>query len=271
MNLAKLSQHLLDGHDLFFMGEEDDSTFDDWICAESMWKTMGSPTYDTTESENEVLENTSQNEEKEPTLVQQLPPTFAKVRNSDSSSDSSSGNISSSRSKKKSHSKRTLDRVDTKINTLVNKAETDQQRNDSRFKTLDENQTEVKNHLYKFEHTLNGKLDDLTVQNIASQNELRTIHEGIVSNTVKIMSDAESQKKRCENLEKYCESLAEQMEKISQPPIQPDPIVQAPVNEHKEIDQLNDSTGLSSVQNLPIMKESLSVSRQIVPNQNHVQ
>ena len=36
MNLAKLSQHLLNGHDLFFMGEEDDSTFDDWIFAESM-------------------------------------------------------------------------------------------------------------------------------------------------------------------------------------------------------------------------------------------
>ena len=38
------------------------------------------------------------------------------------------------------------------------------------------------------------------------------------------------------------------MEKISQAPIQPDPIVQEPVNEYKEIDQLNDSTGLSSVQ-----------------------
>ena len=34
-------------------------------------------------------------------------------------------------------------------------------------------------------------MDDLTVLNIASQNELRNIHEGIISNTVKIMSDSD--------------------------------------------------------------------------------
>ena len=43
-------------------------------------------------------------------------------------------------------------------------------------------------------------MDDLTVQTIASRNELRTIQEGIVSNTVKIMSDAEFQKRKYEKL-----------------------------------------------------------------------
>ena len=110
----------------------------------------------------------SQKEDEEPTLVHQLPPPSAKLRNSDSSSDSSFGSISSGRSKKKSHSRRTLDRFSTKLITVENKAETDQQRNDSRFESLDENQTEVKNHL----NTLDVKMDDLSVQNIASQNEL---------------------------------------------------------------------------------------------------
>ena len=60
----------------------------------------------------------------------------------------------------------------------ANKAETDQQRNESRIKTLDENQIEVRNHLY----TLNGKLDELTVPNIAAQNELRFIQcAGLIS------------------------------------------------------------------------------------------
>ena len=44
----------------------------------------------------------------------------------------------------------------------ANKAETDQQRNESRIKTLDENQIEIINHLY----TLNSKLDELTVLTI---------------------------------------------------------------------------------------------------------
>ena len=95
---------------------------------------------------------------------------------------------------------------------------------------------------------MSGNINDLTIQNIASQNELRTIHEGIVSNTVKIMSDSELAKQKYDKLEKYYELLAEKVEKISQPPIQPDPIVQTPVKENKEIGQLNDNTSLSSVQ-----------------------
>ena len=99
-------------------------------------KRNGSPTCDTAESDNEVytsqpdsefeaLENTSQNEDKEPTLVHQLQTPPAKHRNSDSSSDSSSGNISSGRSKKKSRSSRTIDKFNTKLSTVESKAETD--------------------------------------------------------------------------------------------------------------------------------------------------
>ena len=102
---------------------------------------------------------------------------------------------------------------------------------------------EVKNQF----STLSGNINDLTVQNIASQNELRTIHEGIVS---KIMSESELTNQKCDKLEKYCELLAEKIEQISHPPIQPDPIVQMPIKENLELDQSNDSTSLSSVQSV---------------------
>lgn len=42
--------------------------------------------------------------------------------------------------------------------------------------------------------TLNGMkntMNDLSAQNVASQKAVRTIQDGIVSNTVKIMSDSE--------------------------------------------------------------------------------
>ena len=107
----------------------------------------------------------------------------------------------------------------------ANKAEIEQQRNESR--TLDMNQIEVENHLY----TLNGKLKDLTASNNAAQNELRTLHEGIVTNTGKTISVAEFQEKGCEKFEKYCESLAEEMEIVSHLPNQPHPIVQKPIAE----------------------------------------
>ena len=69
-----------------------------------------------------------------------------------------------------------------------------------------------------------------------------------MSNTVKIMSDSKFTKQRCEKMEKCVELLTEKVEKLSQPPIQPAPIVQTPVNENKEIEQLNDNTSLSLVQ-----------------------
>ena len=95
---------------------------------------------------------------------------------------------------------------------------------------------------------MSGNINDLTVQSIASQNELRTIQEGIVSNTVKIMYDSDLTKQRCEKLEKCVELLTEKLEKNSQPPIQPAAIVQMPVNEDKEIGQLTDNMSLSLVQ-----------------------
>ena len=57
---------------------------------------------------------------------------------------------------------------------------------------------------------------------------MRTLHEGIVTNTI---SDAEFQGKGCEKFEKYCESLAEEMEIVSHLPNQPHPIVQKPIAE----------------------------------------
>ena len=69
-----------------------------------------------------------------------------------------------------------------------------------------------------------------------------------MSNTVNITSDSDLTKQRFENLEKYVELLTEKVEKISQPPIQPDPTAQAPIVENKEIGQLDDNTSLSSVQ-----------------------
>ena len=83
----------------------------------------------------------------------------------------------------------------------------------------------------------------------SSEKELQTIQEGIVSNTVKIMNEAELQKIRFESLQKLCESQVGKNDNISQPPNQSDPIVQPPVNEQTDINQLNDNTGLSSVQN----------------------
>ena len=67
-------------------------------------------------------------------------------------------------------------------------------------------------------------------------------------NTVKIMAEAELQRIRFESLQRLCESQVGKTENISQPPNQPDPIVQTPVNGHKDINQLNDNTDLSSVQ-----------------------
>ena len=171
MKLEKLSQHLFDFHDITFYGDEDDSSAEEWIDEPESWRRKGTPTPITSESENEVsdnevypsqldsenevLENNSNDKDKEPTLVHQLQTPPANHRNSYSSSDSSSGNISSGQSKKKSRSSRTFDKFNTKLSTVESKAETDQQKNESRFKTLDENQTEAKNHL----HTLNGKMD----------------------------------------------------------------------------------------------------------------
>ena len=102
MILEKLSQHLLDAHDIAFFGRDYDDNDEGWIFQSVEWKRMGSPTCVTSESENEVSEHTYQDEEEEPTLVPQLAPTIAKISNSDSSSDSSSGNISQGQSKKKS-------------------------------------------------------------------------------------------------------------------------------------------------------------------------
>ena len=94
---------------------------------------------------------------------------------------------------------------------MENKAEIDQQRNDSKIKALNEkldsNQTKVENQLYNFEHTLKDKIDDLSVQKTPSENELKTIHEGIVSNTVKIMAETELQRVRYESLEKKYDLL----------------------------------------------------------------
>ena len=49
-------------------------------------------------------------------------------------------------------------------------------------------------------------------------------------------------------MEKCVELLTEKVEKLSQPPIQPAPIVQTPVDENKEIEQLKDNASLSLVQ-----------------------
>ena len=94
---------------------------------------------------------------------------------------------------------------------------------------------------------MKDKIDDLSVQKTPSEKELKTIQEGIVSNTVKIMAESELQKVRFDNVEKLYESLVEKNEKISQLPNQSDPIVQTPVDEFNNINQLNYSMYLSSV------------------------
>ena len=131
------------------------------------WKRMGSPTVVTSESENEasdyVYQNedcTFQDEEEEPTIVQQLTPSISQTRNSDSSSDNSSGNVSQGYSKKKSRNRRTVERLESKVNTMVNTAETVQHDNDSKFETLGENQSEANNHL----RILNDNMNNLTVK-----------------------------------------------------------------------------------------------------------
>ena len=82
------------------------------------------------------------------------------------------------------------------------------------------------------------KLESIRFGAILPDNHMTTIFNstistphkmGIVTNTEKIISDAEFQKKGCEKLEKYCESLAEKMEIVSHSPIQPHPIVQKPI------------------------------------------
>ena len=86
-------------------------------------------------------------------------------------------------------------------------------------------QIDVENQLY----IMNGNLNDLTDFNDAAQNELRTIHEGIMTHTGEIIFVAELQEKGWEKLEKYCESLAEEMELVSHLPNQPHPIIQNPM------------------------------------------
>ena len=143
----------------------------------------------------------------------------------------------------------------------ANKAEIEQQRNESR--TLDMNQIEVENHLY----TLNGKLKDLTASNNAAQNELRTLHEGIVTNTGKTISVAEFQEKGCEKFEKYCESLAEEMEIVSHLPNQPHPIVQKPIaNLGKFIQSFNHMPN----QPHPIIQNPMAVLRKFIQFFNHI-
>ena len=73
---------------------------------------------------------------------------------------------------------------------MANKAAIDQQRNDSKIEAFDEKLDKI------FD-----KIDDLSVRSISSKNKLSTIHEGIVSNTVKIMADSELQRERCEKIE----------------------------------------------------------------------
>ena len=114
---------------------------------------------------------------------------------------------------------------------------------------LSSNQIKTENQLYNLELALKDKIDDLSVQKTPTENELNTIQEGIVSNSIKIMAESELLNVKFDKLEKLCESLVEKNEKNSQLPNQPHPIVQTPVDEHNDINQLNDSMDLSSVQN----------------------
>ena len=106
MNLEKLSQHLFDHHGIQF-GEENDDPAEEWIEVADSWRRKGTPTPITSESENEVSEDDSKQEEEELTIVPQLHPSIIQERNSDISSESSSGNTSNSKSRKKSKSLRT--------------------------------------------------------------------------------------------------------------------------------------------------------------------
>merc|ERR1712030_155439 len=94
---------------------------------------------------------------------------------------------------------------------------------------------------------MNNTMNDLSAQNVASQKAIRTIQDGIVSNTVKIMSDSEIAKQSFVMIEKRFDMLAEQKKENSLPPTQPEPIVQTLVKENKENVKLEDSTSLSVV------------------------
>lgn len=69
------------------------------------------------------------------------------------------------------------------------------------------------------------------------------------------MNESELQKIRLERIEKLCESQVERIDNISQPLNHSDLIVQTPIDEQSDINQLNDNTGLSSVQNHPLEDE----------------
>ena len=57
MNLEKLSDHLLNFHNVSFYGDEDDDPAEEWIDQADSWKRSGSPSPITSESENEVSDN----------------------------------------------------------------------------------------------------------------------------------------------------------------------------------------------------------------------
>ena len=76
MKLEKLSMHLFDFHSICFDGKDYDAPDEDWIYAEISWKEQGESIPITSESENEVPEDDSNQEKEEPTVVPQFPPSI---------------------------------------------------------------------------------------------------------------------------------------------------------------------------------------------------
>ena len=165
MTLEKLSNHYT-SHDLIFLGGEKDSEIDDWLEARE-W------TYTTprdSESESEMPDQVDQIEEEGPLDEQQSLPASTQAKASDSLSDSSSENESQTRNKKKSHKRRSMDKFENKLSSVIIKAESDQQNMDSKFETMSASHIKSNGLL----RDLSKNINELTVQNISSQNELRT-------------------------------------------------------------------------------------------------
>ena len=117
---------------------------------------------------------------------------------------------------------RTAEKPETNVKNLVIKTEAIQQQNEDKFTAILENQLEIKdlvNSLNIMQATLNGMkntVNDLSAQSISSQTAVKTIQDGVVSNTVKLMSDSEIAKQNFVMIEKRFDMLAEQKKENSQ-------------------------------------------------------
>ena len=166
--LWHLTQNLSDFHCISFAGQDYDDPAQEWIDTARIWKEEGYTMPITSESENEVSENASDNEQEiasdkeqeESTVVPQLPPSIIRERHSDSSSDSSSGKSSNSKSKKKSKNDRNYDKISAKYEALrqQNKArfiknEAAQQQNIAKITEVLENQLEINLYINLYKQT----------------------------------------------------------------------------------------------------------------------